>query len=137
MSTNLQTLNQIIICDDNNDILKEQKLREKEEYNENLDVDKSYNNSQKKENSDNEYNNSGKKVIIENKNENSLNSKSLNEINNSDNINKNDILSEIIIQSPEKIISIENIKNNENSELLQIKNDISNISSINFLNKIL
>ena len=131
MSTNLQTINQIIICDDNNDILKEQKLREKEEYNENLDINKSYNNSQKKENSDNEYNNSSKKVIIENKNENSLNSKSLNEINNSDNINKNDILSEIIIQSPEKTISIENIKNNENSELLQIKNDISNISSIN------
>ena len=116
MSTNLQTLNQIITCDDNNDILNEQKLREKEEYNENLDINKSYNNSQKKENSDNEYNNSGKKVIIENKNENSLNSKSLNEINNSDNINKNDILSEIIIQSPEKTISIENIKNNENSE---------------------
>ena len=131
MSTNLQALKQIITCDDNKDILNEQKLREKEEYNENLDINKSYNNSQKKENSDNEYNNSGKKVIIENKNENSLNSKSLNKINNSDNINKNDILSEIIIQSPKKTISIENIKNNENSELLQIKNDISNISSIN------
>ena len=130
MKKNLQTLNQIIRCNDNNDCLLEQKIRDKEGNIEKLDVNKSNeNSSQKKENSNNEINNSNKKTVIKIKKEESLNS--LNEINNSPNINKNEILTETINQSPEKTLSKENTKNNENSELFQTQNDISYISSIN------
>ena len=130
MKKNLQTLNQIIKCNDNNDSSLKQKIRDKEGNIEKLDVNKNNeNSSQRKENSDNEINDSNKKTVIKIKKEENLNF--LNEINNSPNINKNEIITETIIQSQEKTISKENTKNNENSELFQIQNDISYISSIN------
>ena len=86
MSNNLETLNQIITSDDNNDILIEHKLREKEKYKEKLDKNNSNNNSEKKGNRDNEINDSNKKIVIEIKIENCLNSNSQNEINSNENI---------------------------------------------------
>ena len=127
MSKNLQTLNEIIKSDDNNEcVLLEQKIIENGNSQENIVINKSNCNSEKKQNKENDNNDSNKKIVIESSNE-----KTLNDIDTSENINKNGLIEEIIIRSPEKIISKENTKNKENSELLIIKNDISNRSSLN------
>ena len=127
MSKNLQTLNEVIKSDDNNEcVLLEQKIIENGNSQENIVINKSNCNSEKKQNKENDNNDSNKKIVIESSNE-----KTLNDIDTSENINKNGLIEEIIIQSPEKIISKENTKNKENSELLIIKNDISNRSSLN------
>ena len=127
MSKNLQTLNEVIKSDDNNEcVLLEQKIIENGNSQENIVINKSNCNSEKKQNKENDNNDSNKKIVIESSNE-----KTLNDIDTSENINKNDLIEEIIIQSPEKIISKENTKNKENSELLIIKNDISYRSSLN------
>ena len=127
MSKNLQTLNEIIKSDDNNEcVLLEQKIIENGNSQENIVINKSNCNSEKKQNKENDNNDSNKKIVIESSNE-----KTLNDIDTSENINKNGLIEEIIIQSPEKIISKENTKNKENSELLIIKNDISYRSSLN------
>ena len=131
MSKNLQTLNEIIKSDDNNEcVLLEQKIIENGNSQENIVINKSNCNSEKKQNKENDNDDSNKKIVIESSNE-----KTLNDIDTSENINKNGLIEEIIIQSPEKIISKENTKNKENSELLIIiKNDISYRSSLNILN---
>jgi len=127
MSKNLQTLNEVIKSDDNNEcVLLEQKIIENGNSQENIVINKSNCNSEKKQNKENDNNDSNKKIVIESSNE-----KTLNDIDTSENINKNGLIEEIIIQSPEKIISKENTKNKENSELLIIKNDISYRSSLN------
>ena len=127
MSKNLQTLNEVIKSDDNNEcVLLEQKIIENGNSQENIVINKSNCNSEKKQNKENDNNDSNKKIVIESSNE-----KTLNDIDTSENINKNGLIEEIIIRSPEKIISKENTKNKENSELLIIKNDISNRSSLN------
>ena len=127
MSKNLQTLNEVIISDDNNEcVLLEQKIIENGNSQENIVINKSNCNSEKKQNKENDNNDSNKKIVIESSNE-----KTLNDIDTSENINKNGLIEEIIIRSPEKIIPKENTKNKENSELLIIKNDISNRSSLN------
>ena len=127
MSKNLQTLNEVIKSDDNNEcVLLEQKIIENENSQENIVINKSNCNSEKKQNKENDNNDSNKKIVIESSNE-----KTLNDIDTSENINKNGLIEEIIIRSPEKIISKENTKNKENSELLIIKNDISYRSSLN------
>ena len=127
MSKNLQTLNEVIKSDDNNEcVLLEQKIIENGNSQENIVINKSNCNSEKKQNKENGNNDSNKKIVIESSNE-----KTLNDIDTSENINKNGLIEEIIIQSPEKIISKENTKNKENSELLIIKNDISYRSSLN------
>ena len=127
MSKNLQTLNEVIKSDDNNEcVLLEQKIIENGYSQENIVINKSNCNSEKKQNKENDNNDSNKKIVIESSNE-----KTLNDIDTSENINKNGLIEEIIIRSPEKIISKENTKNKENSELLIIKNDISYRSSLN------
>ena len=127
MSKNLQTLNEIIKSDDNNEcVMLEQKIIENGNSQENIVINKSNCNSEKKQNKENDNDDSNKKIVIESSNE-----KTLNDIDTSENINKNGLIEEIIIQSPEKIISKENTKNKENSELLIIKNDISYRSSLN------
>ena len=127
MSKNLQTLNEVIKSDDNNEcVLLEQEIIENENSQENIVINKSNCNSEKKQNKENDNNDSNKKIVIESSNE-----KTLNDIDTSENINKNGLIEEIIIRSPEKIISKENTKNKENSELLIIKNDISYRSSLN------
>ena len=127
MSKNLQTLNEVIKSDDNNEcVLLEQKIIENGNSQENIVINKSNCNSEKKQNKENDNNDSNKKIVIESSNE-----KTLNDIDTSENINKNGLIEEIIIRSPEKIIPKENTKNKENSELLIIKNDISNRSSLN------
>ena len=128
MSKNLQTLNEIIKSEDNNEcVLLEQKIIENGNSQENIVINKSNCISEKKQNKENDNDDSNKKIAIESSNE-----KTLNDIDTNENINKNGLIEEIIIQSPEKIISKENTKNKENSELLIIiKNDISYRSSLN------
>ena len=97
MSKNLQTLNEIIKSDDNDEcVLLEQKIIENGNSQENILINKSNCNSEKKQNKENN-NDSNKKIVIESSNE-----KTLSDIDSSENINKNVLIEEIIIQFPKK-----------------------------------
>ena len=87
MSNDYQTLDKIITFNDNTDDLLEEKIKENEKLLQNLDIDKSNEYSDKKENSINEIINLNQKIVNENNSE--KNGYNNNQNNNNQNINNN------------------------------------------------